>query len=598
MIIYKKLKPFISLVCTLLIIFSAVSISAYSADAKRVTASTDASVKQGNSAYCYINIDSTADLAALDVAVHFDPAKVKITNVYNSISCTLYDSVTNSDNIQFSYILDGKGTASSTRLFYFRYQVLSDADIGTSYFDITIGEAYDNSLNDISVSGSRCNFKIAETITNKTCSVSGSSSVSTSVEQEFTLNYRFSTYQIASGTAVISYDSDLFEVVEVTNGAFLTNKLVDINTNLKGEIYISFLGTEYYSNSNFVSVTFRTIRNVTETSKIVLRTTELIDKDLNSISCNGYTTKANITFDNTYTGDTPAMKLDGKFSYEDMQITLTVTLEENSRLGAGDFVIAFDPELVSYNSCTKEFSPNFFNINDKNVENGELKFHIISLSDIVAEKTVLTVVFDVNHPYSCATADFALTGKGLTDSLTESILLNFIDDSVPLEYKVTFRNDDGTILQSDLYYYGETVNLPETPVKAKDDYYIYTFSGWNKEVVTCSADAEYTAVYNAEHYHTYYETSVTAPTCETEGYTTYTCKCGDYYYDDFVRTDASRHYDADGNSLCDYCGALTTDCSCNCHKTSGFIAFFWKIIRFIYKLFGTNPICECGAAHY
>ena len=40
------------------------------------------------------------------------------------------------------------------------------------------------------------------------------------------------------------------------------------------------------------------------------------------------------------------MKLDGAFSHEDMQITLVVTLEENSRLGAGDFVIAFDPGIV------------------------------------------------------------------------------------------------------------------------------------------------------------------------------------------------------------------------------------------------------------
>ena len=437
MIIYKKLKPFISLVCTLLIIFSAVSIPVYAADTKSVTASTNASVKQGSYEYCYIYIDSSEELAALDVAVHFDPAKVKILDVYNSISCTLYDSVTNTDNIQFSYIFDGEGAASKARLFYFRYQVLSNADIGNSYFDITIGEAYDNALNDVAVSGSRCNFIIAETITNKTCSVYSSSSMSTSIEQEFTISYRFSTYKIASGTAVISYDPELFEVIEVTNGAFLTNKIVDVNTELNGEIYISFLGTEYYSNTNFISVTFKTIKNVTETSKIVFKATELIDKGLNSISCNGYTTNVNIAFDSTYTGDAPAMKLDGAFSHEDMQITLVVTLEENSRLGAGDFVIAFDPGLVSYNSCTKGFSPSFFNINDKNVENGELKFHIISLSDITTEETVLTVIFDVKHPYSCESADFTLSGKNLTDSLTESILLNFIDASILFDHTYT-----------------------------------------------------------------------------------------------------------------------------------------------------------------
>ena len=41
----------------------------------------------------------------------------------------------------------------------------------------------------------------------------------------------------------------------------------------------------------------KTIKNVTETSKIVLKATELLDKELNSISCSGYTTNVNVTFD-------------------------------------------------------------------------------------------------------------------------------------------------------------------------------------------------------------------------------------------------------------------------------------------------------------
>ena len=496
---YKKRKPFISLVCVISLILSMISVPVAAADTNRVTATTSATVKQGNSAYCYVDIDSTEGLAALDVAVHYDPAKVKITSVYNSVSCTLYDSVINTDNIQFNYILDGQGAATKTRLFYFQYQVLSNAGVGDAYFDITIGEAYDNSINDVAVSGSRCNFTIAEKTTSKSCSIYGSSSMSTAIEQEFTLSYRFSTYQIASGTAVINYDSELFEVVEVKNGEFLTDKVVDINTDLTGEIYISFVGTEYYSNTNLVSVTFRTIKNVTETSKITFKATELLDKELNSISCSGYTTNVNVAFDETHTGDSPAMRLDGTFSYEDMQVTLVVSLEANSNLGAGDFVITFDSELVSYNSCTKGFTPSFFNINDKNVEAGELKFHIISLSDIVTEETVLTVVFDVNHPYGCETADFMLDGTDLTDSLTENILLNFIDDSVWLEYQVIFCDADGTLLQSSMYHYGDIVQEPDAPTKESDVYGTYTFSGWDKQVTTCTADVTYTATYALEY---------------------------------------------------------------------------------------------------
>lgn len=41
----------------------------------------------------------------------------------------------------------------------------------------------------------------------------------------------------------------------------------------------------------------------------------------------------------------------------------------------------------------------------------------------------------------------------------------------------------------------------------------------------------------------------------------------------------------------------SNDCSCNCHKT-GFMSFIWKILRFFYKLFKINPVCDCGTTHY
>ncbi len=97
-----------------------------------------------------------------------------------------------------------------------------------------------------------------------------------------------------------------------------------------------------------------------------------------------------------------------------------------------------------------------------------------------------------------------------------------------------------------------------------------------------------------------YSAVVTAPTCIEQGFTTYTCVCGSVYMDNF--TDAVPHADADGDSFCDYCGEdLTVDpsenCSCMCHK-DGFMGFIWKIVKFFWKIFGMNPVCECGKAHY
>ena len=68
--------------------------------------------------------------------------------------------------------------------------------------------------------------------------------------------------------------------------------------------------------------------------------------------------------------------------------------------------------------------------------------------------------------------------------------------SVYIDYTVQFKNDDGTILSSNTYHYGDTVIVPENPVKSADKIYTYSFNGWDKEISeTCIGDAEYTATY-------------------------------------------------------------------------------------------------------
>ncbi len=91
-----------------------------------------------------------------------------------------------------------------------------------------------------------------------------------------------------------------------------------------------------------------------------------------------------------------------------------------------------------------------------------------------------------------------------------------------------------------------------------------------------------------------YNSVITEATCESDGYTTYTCVCGDTYTGD--NTAAKGHSYTEG--VCTVCGeSKIENCSCNCHK-SGFMGFIWKLLNFFQKLFKTNPTCACGAAHY
>lgn len=97
---------------------------------------------------------------------------------------------------------------------------------------------------------------------------------------------------------------------------------------------------------------------------------------------------------------------------------------------------------------------------------------------------------------------------------------------------------------------------------------------------------------NSEDHTTHdYSSVVTSPTCTKQGYTTYICDCGDTYTGD--QTSAKGHsYE---NGVCKVCGDnKANNCSHMCHKNN----FIWKFVRFFWKLFKMNPVCDCGVKHY
>lgn len=87
---------------------------------------------------------------------------------------------------------------------------------------------------------------------------------------------------------------------------------------------------------------------------------------------------------------------------------------------------------------------------------------------------------------------------------------------------------------------------------------------------------------------------VVSPTCEGYGYTYYICDlCGCTYSDDY-KNPTGHNYDGDN---CKVCGeSKVENCNCKCHR-SGISAFFFKIGLFFQKLFGKNKVCACGMKH-
>lgn len=429
---YKAKKQSLVFLCVLSILLSIFPVSITAEAGKTVTATTEETIKQGAIGTCYVYIDSLDSLTVLDVSVQFDSTKVKVNDMFNSVSCTLYENSKNYSSVQFSYTFDGKGASTSTRLFYFTYQVLSDAEAGDTYFDITIEEAYDNTLETVAVSGTGCAFRVEEVGYTVSYTLHSRDKVSVNAGDTFLMWYQFNDSRIVSGSVAIYYDKELFEVYRVIEGGLLSNKVYDVNINTPGVIYISFAGSEYNRRFDLADIMFKAIKNVDTTSNFTCQVTELYDIDRNSFPCRTNATTVTIKHDPTYVGDSPKMQVSATYDEATDQVTANISLGSQSHLGAGDFVLSFDPEVLSLSSYEKCFSPDYFGVNTTGVADGKLMFSIISMEDIVSKENVLTVKFDVKKTCQEQMTDLGLAGSVLTDSLTNTILLNLLGGQVSI----------------------------------------------------------------------------------------------------------------------------------------------------------------------
>ena len=127
-------------------------------------------------------------------------------------------------------------------------------------------------------------------------------------------------------------------------------------------------------------------------------------------------------------------------------------------------------------------------------------------------------------------------------------------ESIYIEYEVVFKNEDGTLLSSNTYHYGDNVLVPENPSKPSDEAYSYGFAGWDSEVSECLGNKTYTATFtplNVEY------------TIEFRNYDGTTLSTQIYHYGDTVKVGAGNVVDEEGFILLLHKGGFTIKKRCN-----------------------------------
>ncbi|MBQ3127656.1 MAG: leucine-rich repeat domain-containing protein [Clostridia bacterium] len=159
--------------------------------------------------------------------------------------------------------------------------------------------------------------------------------------------------------------------------------------------------------------------------------------------------------------------------------------------------------------------------------------HCDSLENLVIPDSVTSI--GERAFASCENLKNVTIGKGLS-----VISCGTFDWCLSLT-NVTFCNSV-TSIEDNAFGYDENLT---------DIYYKGTQEQWNKIMIYIGNDPLFNAnIHFVEHEHVY-TAVVTPPTCQSQGYTTYTCaECGDSYVDDY--TDTVDHYYLDGK--CIWCG--------------------------------------------
>ncbi len=156
----------------------------------------------------------------------------------------------------------------------------------------------------------------------------------------------------------------------------------------------------------------------------------------------------------------------------------------------------WDSNVVACNGdkiYTATYTPNYidYTVTFKNYDGAILSNKTYHYGDTVIAPNAPSKSADNTYTYTFVGWDSSVVACNGDKVYTALYTPNYID------YTVTFKNYDGTVLSSKTYHYGDTVIMPNTPTKPEDDEYTYTFAGWDSSVVACNGNKTYTATFDS-----------------------------------------------------------------------------------------------------
>ena len=222
---------------------------------------------------------------------------------------------------------------------------------------------------------------------------------------------------------------------------------------------------------------------VTASFQLIQKTVTFYDEDGTTVLQSG---KVDATTIPTYGGDTPTKPADEQYTYT--FAGWTDGTNEYKPTDALPKVTADVTYTAMYTSTANVYTVTFTDDSGKELLSSDVEYgqNPSYKGDTPAKPA------DAQYTYTFAGWKDSSNTYGPTASLpavTGDVTYTAVFESAPRKYTVTFVNYDGTLLESSQFQYGQTpIYGGDTPTKAADEQYTYTFSGWTDRIDKYSID--------------------------------------------------------------------------------------------------------------
>ncbi len=396
----NKLKRILTLVLSFVLVFQLASVFAEATDGAKIIVQ-DVTTYTGNIFTVNVTAENLTDVATLDLTLFYDDTVLTLQDVtkgelLTGTASSVNKSVSGAVSLSMATTTGISGTGNVLEL---NFQVNSNVSDITTKINVAIGEVYDSSFSQLTVSGESGNVEILEsTQISESFELSAlvtESAVSFGETTEVIIKNK-NCCDFASADFTLEYDPALFCIVsvELSESIKTEGAIYSTNTNISGLVKISYASTENVSVSDLFNVKLKVLKE-TDTpisTEIKISCENVYNSNLDFYKSDEISNTLNIV------GERALLYVDSNRFEVNQSAKSTLKLSVGSGVAAGNFYLDYDvnkikPVTVTVNA--KATSDGGMVVINPNFNEGRIKLSYLNELGTTSQIDLVDITWDV-----------------------------------------------------------------------------------------------------------------------------------------------------------------------------------------------------------